>query len=107
MCSKVEAENFRTLVYSVLLDVGRNKFKVTEILWEKKLNCERCMNHAYKFHCYCSYIFREKNWRLSFRTAPRISINVCEIVVWLRKHCVIPASDIENQPSFFAAFVFG
>jgi hypothetical protein len=37
MCSEVEAGNFTTLVYSVLLKVGRSVLKMTETLWKNSL----------------------------------------------------------------------
>jgi hypothetical protein len=35
MCSEVEAVNFRTLVYSILLDVGKNVLKMMGDFVEK------------------------------------------------------------------------
>jgi hypothetical protein len=37
MCSEVEAGNFTTLVYSVLLNVGKFVLKTTETLWKNNL----------------------------------------------------------------------
>jgi hypothetical protein len=37
MSSEVKAENSTTLVYSVLLDVGKSVLKITEPLWKNSL----------------------------------------------------------------------
>jgi hypothetical protein len=37
MCSAVEAGNFTTLVYSVLLNVGKNVLKMMKTLWKNNL----------------------------------------------------------------------
>jgi hypothetical protein len=43
--------------------VGRNVLEVTKALCKKQPhNCNRCMSHPRKFHCYCNYFFWEKHW---------------------------------------------
>jgi hypothetical protein len=37
MCSETEARNFTTLVFSILLIVGKIVLKMMEILWENRL----------------------------------------------------------------------
>jgi hypothetical protein len=36
-CCDVEAANFKTLVYSVVLNVGKSVLKMEETLWENSL----------------------------------------------------------------------
>jgi hypothetical protein len=37
MCTEVEAGNFKTLVYSALLNIGESALKVTETSWKNSL----------------------------------------------------------------------
>jgi hypothetical protein len=37
MCSEVEARNFTTLVYSILLNVGKSVMKMIKTLWKNSL----------------------------------------------------------------------
>jgi uncharacterized membrane protein len=37
MCFKVEAENFKTLVHSVLLSVGQSVSKMMKTLWKNRI----------------------------------------------------------------------
>jgi hypothetical protein len=37
MCSNVEAGDFKRMVYSILLKVGKSMWKMTETLWKSSL----------------------------------------------------------------------
>jgi hypothetical protein len=48
MCFKVEAGNFTTLVYSILLNTGKSVLKMMETLWKNSLIIPKdvCIIHA-------------------------------------------------------------
>jgi hypothetical protein len=57
MCFEVEAGNFTTVIYTVLLSVAESVLKMMETLWKNGLIIAKDVSYPCKFNCFCSYIF--------------------------------------------------
>jgi hypothetical protein len=60
MFSEIGAGNFSTLLYGVLLKVGRNVLNMMKTVGKLPRNCKRYLNYPHVFHGPCKHIFWEK-----------------------------------------------
>jgi hypothetical protein len=60
ICCEAEAENFTTLVYSILLSIGKNVLKVTETLWKNSLIIAKDVGIINANHIVIAITFSEK-----------------------------------------------
>jgi hypothetical protein len=70
LCSEVEAGNFATLLYSVLLNIGKSMLKMTKNLCKNILTILIDVRIAHANFILIALYFLRENWRHYFRTAP-------------------------------------
>jgi hypothetical protein len=71
VCSKVEARNFTTLVYSVLFNVSKSVLKMTETFWKNGLINAKDVWIIHINVVVIAIKFSQKKFRLYFSTARR------------------------------------
>jgi hypothetical protein len=73
-CSKVEAGNFTTHAYNVLLNIGKSVLKMMKTLWKNSLTNAKDVGIIHvNFVVIAVTVFEEKNWQHYFFTTPCIS----------------------------------
>jgi hypothetical protein len=70
MCSKVQARNFTTLVYSVLLNAGKTVLKKKETLWKNNLIIAKNVRIIPVNFTVIAIIFSEKKLKALFLNHP-------------------------------------